>query len=214
MADLAALKLEIATELNRDDIASGGDLEATLLKHIQDACEYFSDTKFWFNSIVTTVNTVAGTQTVSIPATVRIAERVTIPALRIELQEVQIGELDGTSMNGVPRWYSYYNDSLRLWPIPSGVFTLEVYGVAAVAAPSSGTDSSIWTNQASRLIRARAKQTLCRGVFRDPEGAQLAQAEVIDELDRLNRETARRLVSPLRISSDFVSFRQFDNLLD
>ena len=34
MADLAALKLEIATELAKDNLESGGDLEATLLQHI------------------------------------------------------------------------------------------------------------------------------------------------------------------------------------
>lgn len=198
MADLTALKLEIATELARDNIASGGDLESTLLKHIQDACEYFSDTKFWFNSIVTSVNTVAGTQTVSIPSTVRIVERVTHPAHDTDLREVVIGALDDDSTQAAPCRYSYYNDSLRLYPIPDAIYTLNLYGIAAVAAPSSGTDSSIWTNQASRLIRARTKQTLCRGVFRDPEGAQLAQAEVSEELARLKRETARRLVAPLR----------------
>jgi len=204
MTNLTALKLEIATEMNRDDIAVGGETEATMVKHIQDACEYFADTKFWFNSLVTTVNTVAGTQTVAIPSGVRIVERVTLPAREIELQEVQIGELDDSAESSEPRMYAYYNDSLRLWPTPAGIYTLRIYGIASVAAPTIGADTSIWTNQASRLIRARTKQTLYRGVFRDAEGATLAAAEVIDELDRLNRETTRRLTSPLRARYEFA----------
>lgn len=214
MADLTALKLEIATEMDRDDIAVSGALESTLLKHIQDACEYFSDTKFWFNSVVVSVNTAAATQTVAIPSTVRIVERVTIPASGVELQEVQIDDLPDGSESGVPSRYAYYNDNLRLWPIPAGIYALRLYGIAKVAAPSSGSDSSIWTNEASRLIRARTKMTLWRGVFRDPDGAQLAQAEVIEELARLQRETMRRLVSPLRVPSDFAAMRQNYSLLN
>ena len=199
MADLAALKLEIATELSKDNLESGGEMESTLLKHIQDACEYFSDTKFWFNSIITTATTSAGVATVTIPSTVRIVERLTIPAYDTELRETVIGRIDDGTEQGLPCTYAYYNDTLKLSPVPDAVYTLNIYGIAAVAVPTTGTDSSIWTNQASRLIRARVKQTLCRGIFRDPEGATFSQAEVGDELARLKRETARRLVTPLRV---------------
>lgn len=198
MADLAALKLEIATELAKDNLESGGDLEATLLKHIQDACEYFSDTKFWFNSIITTATTSAGVSTVAIPSTVRVIERLTIPAYGTELCETVLSRIDDGTEQGMPCTYAYYNDTMKISPIPDATYTLNIYGIAAVAAPTTGTDSSIWTNQASRLIRARTKQTLARGVFRDPEGATLFAAEVGEELTRLKRETARRLVTPLR----------------
>ena len=198
MADLAALKLEIATELAKDNLESGGDLEATLLKHIQDACEYFSDTKFWFNSIITTATTTAGVAVVTIPSTVRVVERLTIPTYDTELRETVLSRIDDGTEQGLPCSYAYYNDTLKLSPVPNAVYTLNIYGIAAVAAPSSGTDSSIWTNQASLLIRARTKQTLARGVFRDPDGATLFAAEVGEELTRLKRETARRLVTPLR----------------
>ena len=198
MADFDALKLEVATETNRDDIASGGDIEGTLEKHIQDACEFFADTKFWFNSILTTATTSANVATVAIPAGVRIAERVTIPAYQMELAEATASTLPESVSTGMPSRYAYYNDSLRFYLTPDAAYTLNIYGIAQIDAPSAGSDTSVWTNEASRLIRARTKQTLYRGVFRDTEGATLAAAEAQEELVRLKRETARRLVTPLR----------------
>lgn len=53
-------------------------------------------------------------------------------------------------------------------------------------------------NEAARLIAAQTKVYLYRGKFRDEAGAQFAMGEVSDELTRLKRETARRLVTPLR----------------
>lgn len=196
MATLADLKQRVITDMSRDDLED--DLSALLLMRIQDACEYYADTKFWFNSILTTVNTVAGVATVTIPATVRVIERVTIPAYVTELRETVLTELGDDTVQSVPDWYAYYNDLMRFYPIPDAVYTLNIYGVSKVAAPAVDADTSIWTNEAARLISAHTKMLLYRGKFRDPDGAQLAMGEVSDELTRLKRETAKRLETPLR----------------
>ena len=70
MATFADLKARITAEMKRDDLQD--DTPNLLVKHIQDACEFYSDTKFWFNSILTTVTTTANVATVTIPSTVRI----------------------------------------------------------------------------------------------------------------------------------------------
>lgn len=198
MVTWATQKTRIADEMVRSDIASGGAREALLEKHYQDAVEYYANEKFWFNSIVTTVNTVASTQTVTIPSTVQTVERLTIPAYDIELREVNLSEIEDYDTEGLPEFYSYYNDSIRLWPTPDAVYTLRIYGVSKVAAPTTGTDDNIWTNEAAALIRAHTKMTLFRGLYRDPEGTQLAMAEAKDAYDALKQETARRLKKPLR----------------
>lgn len=202
MATFADQKTRIATELVRDDIASGGALESLLEQHYQDAVEYYASERYWFNAIVTTVNTVAGTQTVALPSGVRKVERVTYPADDRELIETILGELNDSDTSGSPEYYAYYNDSLRLYPKPDAVYTLNIYGVAEIAAPTTGTDTNIWTNEAAPLIRAHTKLTLCRSVFRDPEGTQLAMAETADARQALRRETTRRLVSKLRMPAD------------
>lgn len=198
MVTFATQKARIATEMVRDDIASGGDKETVLEQHYQDAVEHYANEKFWFNTILTTATTTANVATVTIPTTVRRVEKVTIPAYYSTLRELTIGELpQWTTITGIPREYAYYNDSLRFYPIPDAAYTLNILGIAKVAAPTSGTDDNIWTNEAAPLIRAHTKMTLYRGLFRDPEGTQLALAEVQDALTRLRRETARRLDMPL-----------------
>lgn len=189
----------IATELTRNDLTSTGTLYTTLQQHYQDAVEYYANEKFWFNSIKTTVNTVASTQAVTIPSTVQTVERVTIPANNEELREVSLIELPTDTTGGRPSHYTYYNDTLLLWPIPDAIYTLGLYGVAKVAAPTNTTDDTIWTNEAAPLLRAHTKMTLARGVFRDPELTQLALSETQDALDSIKRETAKRLQAPLRM---------------
>lgn len=202
MVTWATQKARIADEMVRNDIAAGGAREHLLEKHYQDAVEYYANEKFWFNSIRTTVNTVSGTQTVTIPATVQTIERLTYPANNLELIETTMGELDDRTDGGSPEFYAYYNDQIYLWPKPDAIYTLGVYGIAKVAAPTTDTDDNIWTNEAAALIRAHTKMTLYRSVYRDPEGTQLAMAEAKDAYDTLKRETAKRLRTQLRMPMD------------
>jgi uncharacterized protein (DUF885 family) len=197
MTTLADLKTRIIAEMVRDDLSD--DLAAQLLIHIQRACEYYADEKFWFNSIIESAATVAGTATVNVPATMRRVDRVSIPAYYTDLIEVTLGDLDTDTVQSIPRGYAYYNDALKFYPIPDAVYTLSLQGIAQVDAPAVDADTSIWTNQAQDLIVARTKMTLYRGQFRDPEGTQLAIAEVQEVFNKLKRETAKRLETKLRV---------------
>lgn len=209
MPTYADLKTRIITETVRDDLA--GDLATTLATHIARAVEYYASTRFWFNTILASAMTTPGTATVDIPATVRIVDRAAYPNGFGDINEYQLVELPDDGSTGRPTRYAYYNDKLRLWPTPDGAYTLNIYGVAQIAGPTADGDTNVWTNQAYDLITAQTKMTLYRGIFRDPEGAQLAMAEVQDALARLKRETARRVQSPLR--SDFQIARGWLNPL-
>lgn len=197
MATLADLKTRIITEMVRDELSD--DLAAQMLVHIQKACRYYQNEKFWFNSIITSAVTVPSTATVSVPASMLRVDRVTIPAYYTELLEVTLGDLEYDTIESIPRGYAYYNDALKLYPIPDAVYTLELTGLAEVDAPAVDADTSIWTNDAGDLIVARTKMTLYRDQFRDPEGTQLAQADVQEVFAQLKRETARRLETRLRV---------------
>lgn len=197
MATLGEIKTRIIAETQRDDLS--GDLATQLLIHIQGACEHYSDEKFWFNSIIASAVTVAGTATVNVPATMRRVDRVTIPAYYTELIETTLVDMHYDTVQSIPRGYAYYNDALKLYPIPDAVYTLELTGLAQVDAPSADGDTSIWTEEAQDLIVARAKMTLYRDQFRDPEGVQLAAGAAVDAMNKLKRETARRLETRLRV---------------
>jgi hypothetical protein len=196
MTTLADLKTRIIAEMQRDDLSD--TLADQLLIHIQRACEYYADEKFWFNALVASVSTVASTATVDIPTTFRRVDQVVIPSYDTELTENTLGNMPIYPVYGLPNQYAYYNDQLTLYPIPNAVYSLELTGLAAVAAPADDADTSIWTNQAQDLIVARTKMTLFRGQFRDGEGTQLAIAETQEVFAKLKRETAKRLETKLR----------------
>lgn len=206
MATLATLKTRIQTEMVRDDLATTYATE--LLTHIQAACEFYAHEGFWFNQIVTTATTTASQSTVNTPSTVRIIDKITIPAMGAELREVTLPDLDPvqTAQTGLPSWYSCYGDTIKLYPVPDAVYTLQITGIKAVAAPSSDSDDNIWTNEAKELICARTRMTLYRDLFRDPEGAQMAIGAVQDAYAKLRRETGKRNAVPLRANEAKARF--------
>lgn len=191
MATLADLKRRVITDTSRDDLED--DLAALLLLRIQDACEFYADTRFWFNQTVVSISTVASTATVTIPTGVRIVDRIAGP----------YGDLAPTTLADMPDrgdfpysdlpWrYTYFDGELTFDPVPDAVYAMKIYGVLQIDPPEDDEDSNAWTNEAARLIAAHTKMLLYRGKFRDEAGAQLAMAELTDEKIRLKRETERR----------------------
>lgn len=196
MATYAELKTRIVTEMVRSDLET--TLATQLATHIARACEYFADERFWFNAAIATVNTTAGVQSVNVPASMRRVDRVSIPAYDTNLAEVILTALDDEDTQAIPSEYAYYNNQLYFTPIPDAVYSLRLVGLAQIDAPVNDNDQNVWTTEAQDLIVARAKMTLYRDQFRDPEGAQMALGATQEALDRLKRETARRLETPLR----------------
>lgn len=198
MATLADLKARIADDMTRDDIAAGGESESTLLAHIQKAVRYYSNERFWFNVTTATVNTVGSTPTVARPATIRIAERVTIPANNAELEQYQLDQLPLTDGGGTPLRFVNDGDNILLHPTPDGVFALKVYGIKQVDVPALDADDTIWTNEAADLIAARTRFSLYRDVFFYPDKAQATIGDVQECLSYLRRDTRKRQDTPLR----------------
>jgi len=196
MATLGAIKTRIITEMVRDDLSD--DLADQLATHIERACEYYAGRKFWFNTIVTTTTTTSGNAVVSVPSTVRRIDRVSIPALNININEVTLAELPIFEVSGIPTVYAYDGDTLRLYPTPDSTFTLRITGIANATFPASDDDSNIWTNEGQDLIVAHTRMTLYRDQFRDAEGVQMAMGAASDALKRLTHDTAKRLETPLR----------------
>lgn len=197
MATLADLKTRVENLTGRDDLAT--DLADVLLQNIQDACEFYGDERFWFNSTIATATTTANVATVTTPTTIRIIDRVTIPAFYNDLQCQHVMDTDETAGTGVPAHYAVYGDSVKLWPTPDAVYTLRFYGTSKVAAPTVDADTSIWTNEAAALIAAHAAMTLYRdhGLGNDSD-VQRAIGQVQENVNRLRQESQRRMSKPLR----------------
>jgi len=202
MATLGELKTRISDEMDREDLTD--DLTTVLADHINEAIEFFSDEDFYFTDLVTRADCVADQVTMDIPSGIRRIDRLTIPSLYTELRELTLDEFERLQddYSAQPRHYAYYNDQIRLWPVPDRVYTLEFTGLADNAAPATDDASNVWTTTAYALISNRVKMTLARDVFRDPQGVNLYSAATSEAFTRLKRETAKRKEAPLRARDD------------
>lgn len=106
-------------------------------------------------------------------------------------------------MRGQPWNWSYFNQQIRLGPVPDAVYTMRVAAHQNVAAPTGAdTTGNPWmSDNAERLIRARAKYEIYLHVIRDVEMAQAMAAGVTEAFDTLkgqtNRLVGRGLMQPM-----------------
>lgn len=200
MATLLELKTRIRLETNKDDIAPGGESVEALNLAIVRAIEYYSDEAFWFNRDSGTVSTTSGIAYVTVPYAVRVCETVSYNG--VPLQKVSLAQIEHRRDSGRPSHWAENGGIIQLWPIPDGTYSLSAYGIAQIDAPASDGDETAWTNEAYDLIAGRVKLILCRALWGNIEGAQLAASEEGEALARLRQETRRRGRTALRASGD------------
>lgn len=200
MASLLELKTRIRLETNKDDIAPGGEAVEALNLAIARAIEYYSDEAFWFNRDSGTAPTTSGTAYVPVPYAVRVPETVSYNG--VPLQEASLSRIEPLTDRGLPSHWAENGGIIQLWPIPDATYSLSVHGVAQIDAPENDGDETVWTNEAYDLIAGRVKLLLCRALWGNIEGAQLAASEEGEALARLRQETRRRGRTPLRARGD------------
>lgn len=116
---------------------------------------------------------------------------------------------------GLPTDWCWEAGSLRLYPVPNGVYSLILTGVMRFAPLVNDDDSNPWTNEAEAMIRTEAKRLLFRNIARDNDQAQIMELELYGQpqlgrqgyLAQLRRETQRRAGGPgkLRPSRGYMS---------
>ena len=80
------------------------------------------------------------------------------------------------TQTGQPTNYSYFNEQIRLWPVPTDAWTVRIGGLIKKAAPATDSvASNDWMTVAEVLIRSRAKYELAIHVLRD-EGLAVAMS--------------------------------------
>ncbi len=200
MATQGDMKARIADELAR------GDLASPIASAIADAIAFYQDKRFWFNeSRDVTFLTVVGQQwygaadNASIPGLYAI-DYVTISVgnvvsdvPRMEPEDIEILAMTGTQQ-GEPYAYTYYNQQIRLYPVPANVWQVRIGAHVAVAAPASDSEvANPWMTSAEKLIRSRAKYELAINWLKDMELAQTMTAAVTEAFDELKGRTNRQV---------------------
>jgi hypothetical protein len=188
MTTLTVMLARISDELSRSDLASQTRYA------IADAIAAYANERFWFNESRTSVSfsTVDGTEfyTSSDDADIANIRKIDYAVLyvgndvrKLEYtcpEDMEYLTVNGTQ-EGTPWAYGWYDNKLRLYPVPDAVYTVRIAAHVKVAAPATdGEASNPWMTDAERLIRSRAKLELALHVLRD-DALAATMAEAVKE---------------------------------
>lgn len=191
------------------------DLTSQVFTAINRAIEHYWDTPTWFNQEeATSFTTVSAQQqyTTSDGWPSDMAKPVILKASITTGNEYQlhkrtfqyIQEVSVTSnYTGFPYDYAVFKESLWLYPIPSGNYTISVFYFKNYSELANG-ESNDWTNNARDLIESRARWWICSRILKDREDASAAKAEEMEALTKIMSKSRRYKNTPSSIRpSDF-----------
>lgn len=207
---LTLLKADIANDISRSDLTT--EIAAAISK----AIEHYQTVRFYFNETRgETFSTVADQPRYSSADDAAIPTFVTLDGLVITVggqnrplswidpleYEVLV---DNSASTGQPYSYTYYDQTIGLYPIPSDAYTVRMLGHIKKAAPATdGEANNVWMTEAYDLIRARATKIICIRPIKDRQTASdMAQLEM-EQLERLKVETSKRIATGCVKASDF-----------
>lgn len=205
---LAQMKLDVADEIARADLTN------QIASKIYEAIDHYQAQRFWWSeSRDITFNTVAGQEfygtadNVAIPTlssfdyVILYLGQVPWPLTRRTDVQMEVLNQNGL-VRGQPFNFSYYNEQLRLGPVPDAAYSIRIAAHQSVAPPA--TDAEIgnpWMTNAEKLIRSRAKYELYLHVIRNMEMAQAMASAVTEAHEMLkgktNRLTGTGIVAPM-----------------
>lgn len=203
MTTRAALKTEILDDLERDASADG----ARVLSAISAAIKHYQPKRFFFNeSRSVTFSTEAdkwqytfGTSGDITTEFYRIdAVFVTENGNNYEMCQRDYREMellnDTNATTNRPYDWAYIGQSVVLYPVPDGVYTVRLTGHIKAAEPAADdTAGNVWFTEAYELIRCRAKSYLYAHVYPDPGMAQMMQVAEASALRALRSATMDRV---------------------
>lgn len=199
LGTLGYMKDTIADELARPDLASQiADKIADAIESYQQARYFFSETRDL------TFSTVAGQEFYGAAANAAIPSlqafdyiilyigSIPWPVRRRTDIELEVLNQNGL-MRGQPWNWAYYNQQIRLGPVPDTAYTIRIAAQQRVTPPASDdeTNNPWMIGTAGILIRCRAKYELFMHVIRNLEQAQAMVAAVSDAESSLKGQTNR-----------------------
>jgi hypothetical protein len=171
------MKARIADEIARDDLTT------QIGYAISDAISVYNNERFYFNETRDlTFYTVASQELYTSSDLADMPNILKIDWIKLYInnypyrlvatnpEELEALNVSGTSL-GQPYQYAWYQQKIRLYPIPTLSNQLvRIGGVVSQAPPASdGATGNVWMADCERLIRSRAKWELARHVLNDDD---------------------------------------------
>lgn len=199
MSDYGTMKSRIADELAR------ADLSTQIPKAIQDAIKLYERKQFYFNSKVNgTFSTVASQEYYGNAANTDIPNLSEISSMKGTLNGVTlpiipqafetIDQAQNGNVVGFPEFFAYFAQQVRLYPMPSEVWTITGAWTYRLPTLSADADTNAWMTDAEELIRRRAKINLMVDVIRTVSSEEIERQGVLlrDCLSGIETETRKR----------------------
>jgi hypothetical protein len=173
--NLGQLKTQIYTDLTRSDQTSA------VANAISSAIDYYSNERWWFLEHRATASLSSSVAFYTVPTNMKFPDSLLItlsgsrtPLSRVDYQEID--EHDDGKTFGQPSEWAYYQDNIRMYPVPDGAYTMTLSYHRELTAMPSASSSNAWTGVARDLIRHRAVREVRQSVLRDYDGASAAGA--------------------------------------
>lgn len=199
MSDLGTMRARIADEL----LDQGELTSAQIDRSILSAIKHYEREGFWFNSKVATFATVAAQELYTSADLADIPNIVTIDSMQSQsgsgsktrvrgVENNMIEDVQDGTVTGEPELFSRYADKIRLYPIPSSVYTMTMSYIYKLDTLAVDADTNAWMTECEELIRQSAKRLIAQDILYSPEIVSVAaQAESV-AYSRLRKENRLR----------------------
>lgn len=110
------------------------------------------------------------------------------PLCRIGYRQFE-AQLEGSTPNGPPTYYTYYAGEIGIWPTPDAVYTLYFSANVKPVVPAADSDVSVWLDEYEEMINAAACKRVAIKHLRDRErGLEFTavEGEMREGLEREN----------------------------
>lgn len=203
---LGALKAEIADDLDRTD------LTAAIATEIQRAIKFYQHKRFYFNETRQVLTTVASQSTYTSADNEAIPQFIEFDALFVgdeqsRLEQIGPNEWEMLVASGggsKPSMWSYYDQSIGLYPIPDSAYAVTITGHIFINGPTTdGEANNPWMTEAYDLIRARTCANLALKKLRDDALFQRHSAIEASEFGRLASETGTKVGTGFMTPTEF-----------
>lgn len=186
---LQTMITRIASEIRRPLLATPADLTSPVAVAILDSIEFWQKDRFRISdidpSLTPTFNTVQGRYIYGVSDNANLSSVYVIDALLVYVGSTAEPLTRRTptdiyllnqqnQQSGQPTDYAYIGNKIILYPIPSGVWQLEILGHIQIAAPATlNEDNNPWMNWAEYLIRCQAKFQIATHITRNADMAKM-----------------------------------------
>jgi len=173
---LLDLKRQVAGDIQRSDAI------AYIPDGIEAAIRHYEKERFWFLEGRATIDTVPDDPFIGLPSDAAVMDVLLItiggsrtPMTRVDYREIDEKD-DGVANSGMPTEWAYYQDNIRLWPVPDIAYPLTL-SYHKTLASLSDSDGNAWITNGFDIIRYRAGAEAL-ALVKDPRAAVLRELEL------------------------------------